>query len=420
MKPSLQLRVSQQLTLTPQLQQAIRLLQLSTIEMQQEVSEMLNENPMLEQSEDNPTESFEAAPPTEPAAEPNFDKDEFSGRLSDWGGEGTGKSPYSDDEEEPTMEQAADPESLREHLHATLNISTLDELDREVVAVLIDALDDNGYLAYELEELLEMLPEGDEHSLDDLETGLKQLQYLDIPGIGARNLSECLALQLKALPPETPQRELALKLVTKYIELVAAHDFTKIKRRLHCTNEELKEAQHLISALNPRPGAIFSATTADYVIPDVIVEKRDGEWQARLNPDAMPKLRVNQVYANILKQRSDGNASQLSTQLQEARWMIKNLQQRFDTILRVAEAIVQRQAMFLEHGEIQMRPLVLREIAEALEMHESTISRGTTQKFMHTPRGIYEFKYFFGSSLSTNSGGSLSSTAIREHIKQMV
>jgi RNA polymerase sigma-54 factor len=201
---------------------------------------------------------------------------------------------------------------------------------------------------------------------------------------------------------------------------VGAHDFAKIKKLLRCSDDELREAQYLIAELNPKPGADFNPTVADYVVPDVVVEKHKGKWRARLNVEAMPKLRVNQVYAHILQQRDEKNGSQLTSQLQEAKWLIKNLQQRFETILRVAQAIVERQEKFLEHGDIAMRPLVLREIAETLEMHESTVSRSTTQKFMLTPRGIYEFKHFFGSGLTTEDGGSCSSTAIRELIKQLV
>jgi RNA polymerase sigma-54 factor len=247
-----------------------------------------------------------------------------------------------------------------------------------------------------------------------------QLQHLDQPGLAARNLGECLALQLKALPEDTPHRDLAICLASQHLDLVAAHDFSRIRKLLRCPDEALRAAQALITGMNPKPGAEFGASVADYVVPDVIVEKHKNKWRARLNAEAMPRLRVNQIYANILQQRGDKSSSQLATQLQEAKWLIKNLQQRFETILRVAQAIVERQGNFFEHGEIGMRPLVLREIADELELHESTVSRSTTQKFMLTPRGIYEFKHFFGSGLATESGGTCSSTAIRELIKQLV
>ena len=428
MKASLQLRLSQQLTLTPQLQQALRLLQLSTQDMQQEVSRMLEENPMLELAEDSQTAPFtgdtrtntnnETAAPAEAAPNEARDDDSMAGEAQEWNE--TQSSRNRDDDDDAFPEQATLQASLRNHLHSQLSTTQLDAPDRKIIGLLIDALDDNGYLTMELGELMEMLPAELEITLDDLETALVQLQHLDTPGLAARSLGECLALQLKALPDDTPQRELAITLVSQHIELVAAHDFAKIKKLLRCNDDQLRAAQLLISALNPKPGSEFDHAVADYVIPDIVVDKYKGHWRARLNSEAMPKLRVNQIYANILQQRDDKNGSQLSTHLQEAKWLIKNLQQRFDTILRVAQAIVQRQEKFLEHGAIGMRPLVLREIAEELELHESTVSRSTTQKFMLTPRGIFEFKYFFGSGLATDSGGSCSSTAIRELIKQLV
>jgi len=436
MKPALQLRLSQQLTLTPQLQQAIRLLQLSTLDMHQEVARLLEENPMLEAADESGQSNFptdaSALPSrsTATAEEPQTTKtdehsgddsgpDTFGNEPADWN-TGSGIMRSTDDEDENYPEQAAEQASLRAHLHSQLTTSSIDDKDRKVVGLLIDALDENGYLAQDLDELSGLLPDELEITLDDLETALVQLQHLDQPGLGARNLGECLALQLRALPEDTPLRDLAVRLVSHHLELVAAHDFSKIKKLLRCTDDELRAAQHLITCLNPKPGAEFGQSVADYVVPDVIVEKHKGKWRAKLNAEAMPKLRVNQIYANILQQRSDKNSSQLAVQLQEAKWLIKNLEQRFDTILRVAQAIVERQVNFFEHGEIGMRPLVLREIADELELHESTISRSTTQKFMRTPRGIYEFKHFFGSGLATDSGGTCSSTAIRELIKQLV
>ena len=397
---------------------------------------MLEENPMLEAAEESASGALPPLSPplsshstdntggTEPAhsddrGENDFGVDTFDNAPADWN-IGGGMPRSTDDEDETYPEQAAEQASLREHLHVQLTTSSLDEKDRKVVGLLIDALDENGYLAQDLKELAELLPAELDITLDDLETALVQLQHMDQPGLGARNLGECLALQLKALPEDTPQRDLAIRLVTRHLDALAAHDFTGIKKMLHCSSDELRTAQHLITGLNPKPGSDFNQSIADYVVPDVIVEKHKDKWRAQLNVDAMPKLRVNQIYANILKQRGEKNSSQLATQLQEAKWLIKNLRQRVDTILRVAQAIVERQGNFFEHGEIGMRPLVLREIAEALEMHESTVSRSTTQKFMLTPRGIYEFKYFFGSGLSTENGGTCSSTAIRELIKQLV
>jgi RNA polymerase sigma-54 factor len=428
MKASLQLRMSQHLTLTPQLQQSIRLLQLSTQDMQQEVARMLDENPLLELSDEvafNPGESRSSVEHDQ--TEQNRSEDD---RSDDSPGEDnaaesmewntSAASHGADDENEAYPEQAALQASMREYLHSQLSVSQFDRRDRLIVGMLIDALDENGYMAQDLAELAGLLPAELSITLDDLETALVQLQYLDQPGLGARNLSECLALQLKALPEDTPQRDLAIVLVTQHLDLVAAHDFARIKKLLRCSDDSLRAAQSLIVSLNPKPGDTFDRSVADYVVPDVIVEKHKDKWRARLNSDAMPRLRVNQLYANILQQRDDKSGSPLAAQLQEASWLVKSLRQRFETILRVAQAIVERQVAFLEHGEIAMRPLVLREIADALELHESTVSRGTTQKFMRTPRGIYEFKYFFGSGLVTESGGVCSSASIRELIKQLV
>src|SRR5574340_416282 len=397
---------------------------------------MLEENPMLEAAEESAAGVFPApAAPLESRGTANTDEpeparsddrgadefgaDTFDNVPAEWN-TGGGMSRSTDDEDETWPEQAAEQASLREYLHAQLTTRSLDEKDRQVVGLLIDALDENGYLAQDLKELAELLPAELNITLDDLETALVQLQHMDQPGLGARNLGECLALQLKALPEDAPQRDLAIRLVSNHLDALAAHDFARIRKLLRCSNDELRAAQHLITGLNPRPGSMFDQSIADYVVPDVIVEKHKDSWRVRLNAEAMPRLRVNQIYANILQQRDDKNSSQLATQLQEAKWLIKNLQQRFDTILRVAQAIVERQGNFFEHGEIGMRPMVLREIADALEMHESTVSRSTTQKFMLTPRGIYEFKHFFGSGLSMESGGTCSSTAIRELIKQLV
>lgn len=423
MKPALQLRQSQQLVLTPQLQQSIRLLQLSTLEVNQEVARLLDENPLLERADEEGPTYLQGEQPSSAATESAAAGDE---RQADeeWAQDEWGEPSYTaaaaDEEDEPHSDQAAETPTLREHLLWQLGMSLLDERDKKIIGLLIDALDENGYLAQPLEEIAELLPEELDITLDDLETALAQLQHLDEPGIAGRNLGECLALQLKALPADEPGRELALALVTQHLDLLAAHDFTKLKKLLRCDDAALRTAQALVVQLNPRPGEKYASRAADHVVPDVIVERQSGKWRVRLNAEAMPRLRVNRLYASILQQRGEKNSQQLATQLQEARWFIKNLQQRFDTILRVAQAIVERQRQFFEFGEVAMRPLVLREIAEQLELHESTISRVTTQKFMRTPRGVYEFKYFFSSGLSTDTGGACSSTAIRALIKQLV
>ncbi len=426
MKAVLQLRQSQQLTLTPQLQQAIRLLQLSTLEINQESARLLDENPFLEREDEvsQPYTHGDSSSATPATADNRSEQDNTPAdteyKETEWAEPSFSSGASSDDEDEGHSEVAADRPSMREHLISQLNLSQLDERDKKIIGLLIDALDDNGYLAQPLEEIAELIPAELDISLDDLETALVQLQHLDEPGLGARNLSECLALQLRAMPDDTPGREVALRLVSKHLGLLGAHDYTKLKKALHCDDAALRIAQDLIVHLQPRPGAAFEHRAAEYVVPDVLVERHGGIWRARLNPEAMPRLRINQLYANILQRRGDSNVQEMAGQLQEARWFIKNLQQRFDTILRVSQAIVERQHKFFEHGDVAMRPLVLREIAEQLELHESTISRVTTQKFMLTPGGIYELKYFFGSGLTTESGGSCSSTAIRALIKQLV
>ena len=429
MKVGLQLRQSQQLTLTPQLQQAIRLLQLSTLEVNQESDRLLNENPFLENEEDIPANNdgardaqgfLQIAGSTTTSTETTRTEREPAPTDTDWATPTFTSAASTNDEDIGYGEIAADKPTMRDHLIEQVSLSTLENRDRKIIGLLIDALDDNGYLTQPLEEITEFLPDELDITLDDLETALVQLQHMDEPGIGARNLSECLSLQLHAMPPDTPSLDLALRLAAQHLALLAAHDYTKLKKTLHCNDTELRAAHNLIVNLQPRPGSAYEQSAADYVVPDVIVQRVNGSWRARLNPEAMPKLRINQTYANLLQSRGDSTAPEMTGQLLEARWFIKNLQQRFDTILRVSQAIVERQHQFFQHGKIAMRPLVLREIAEKLELHESTISRVTTQKFMLTPGGIFELKYFFGSGLATKTGGSCSSTAIREIIKRMV
>jgi RNA polymerase sigma-54 factor len=430
MKHSLQLRLSQHLTLTPQLQQSIRLLQLSTLELNQELERFLQENPLLERDEGMAEEAImvpaagatavaetTAVPQKESGDEalPATDSNEYSGPE-----EGSYGGARDDAEDNDYPQLAAESPTLRDHLISQLSLTKLSGRDRTLVTLLIESLDEDGYLAHDLGELLSILPPELEVEPEELQIALKHVQHFEPIGVGARNLSECLSLQLAALPESTPHRAEALEIVKNHLDALASRDFTKLKRMLKCDDDSLRGAQKLITSLNPRPGADYSAGEARYIIPDVIVKKVKGAWIAALNPEAMPKLRINRLYADILSRNRSTGSPQLASQLQEAKWLIKNVQQRFDTILRVAQAIVDRQRHFFDHGEVAMRPLVLREIAESLDLHESTISRVTTQKFMHTPRGIYELKYFFGSHVTTDTGGSASSTAIRALIKQLV
>lgn len=435
MKQTLQLKLSQHLTLTPQLQQSIRLLQLSTLELNQELERFLADNPLLEREEGEeehalPTHlngsnsSSEEVPiaPVEPvestASDINFD--EARSTDTDWMLSGSAGTPRDDNDESDYPQLPAESPSLREHLLQQLLLTTLPLRDRALVALLVDALDEDGYLTQTMAEVCEMLPAELEVGADDMQIALRQLQSLDPTGVGARSPAECLELQLLALPPQTAGLDCALRIVREHLTLLAGRDFVRLKRVLSCDDEALRIAQRLIQSLNPRPGAEYAPLEARYVVADVIVRKIKGAWIAALNPDAMPKLRVNRIYANILQNGRNGGSGQLSSQLQEARWLIKNVQQRFETIQRVSQSIVDRQKHFFEHGEVAMRPLVLREIADALGLHESTISRVTTQKFMSTPRGIFELKYFFGSHVSTETGGACSATAIRALIKQLV
>ena len=437
MKPALQLKLSQHLALTPQLQQSIKLLQLSTIEMQQEIERYLLENPMLERDDETP-ESFAGAQQfdsprneetrsegseerepreerdSEPPASPSeVDDDRWTSDAGTFSGAGR-----DEDDDSDAQDIHAANVSLREHLGWQLGMTQLNERDRSLVRFLIGALDDDGYLSAPLQELWETLPPEYEIELEELEIALRHIQNFDPTGIGARNLQECLSLQLRALP-DGHDRNVALLIVEKHLDLLAARDFAKLRRVTGYDDEDIKAAQALITSLNPRPAAGYAQVEARYITPDVIVKKLKGKWTAYINPDAYPRLRINRLYSEILAKQRRGNGN-LTTQLQEARWLIKNVQQRFDTIHRVTQAIVDRQRQFFEHGEVAMRPLVLREIADILGLHESTVSRVTSQKYMATPRGIFELKYFFGSHVATDTGGACSATAIRALIKQLI
>ena len=427
MKPSLQLKLSQHLALTPQLQQSIRLLQLSTLELEQELEKYLLQNPLLEREDEtfapvlseSPAaaagDGGQAGEEAEPAASSSGDEESWLGKPESDGAYANSSGSFDDDDGDYQDVQAAET-SLREHLSWQLGLLGLPVRDRTLVQCLIDALDDDGYLTQSLEDLGESLPPELEIDADELQIALRHLQNFDPTGVGARSTQECLVLQLKALP-EDETRSLALSIVREHLDLLAARDFSRLKRLVECDDGQLRAAQVMIRSLNPRPGAEYAVLDTRYITPDVVVRKTRGQWVASVNADAYPRLRINSLYAQILsRQRGSG----LSSQLQEARWLIKNVQQRFDTILRVAQAIVDRQRQFFEHGEVAMRPMVLREIAEALGLHESTVSRVTTQKYMASPRGIFELKYFFGSHVATEVGGACSATAIRALIKQLV
>lgn len=434
MKPALQLKLSHQLKLTPQLQQSIRLLQLSTIELSQEVERIVQENPLLELQDNHQipanddhskiefsnyeTNSESKATETLPPENSSASDDEHDSGA-EWQQEyfPTYQTLEDDDYDGPQI--PAKPITLREYLLSQVACSQrISEFTRKTITLLIDSLNDDGYLMQSLDELNTFLPPELEIDPNDLEIALKNLQTLDPAGVGARNLQECLLIQLQAMSEKTPYRSEALKIIAKYLHIWASHDYGQIKKLLGCDDKALQAIQKLITHLNPKPGAEFNASVERYVIPDIIIKKKNSVWIAELNMDALPRLNINHLYANILRQ--NGTPNNLSSQLTEAKWLIKNIQQRSQTILQVATAIATRQQQFFDYGEVAMRPLVLREIAEILNLHESTVSRVTTQKFMHTPRGIFELKYFFGSHLPTDTGGACSATAIRALIKELV
>jgi len=458
MKQSLQVRLSQHLALTPQLQQSIRLLQLSTLELHQEVEQMLEQNPMLEPEDDGfePGALPERIEPLhnstaqadEPSARDSADGagDEPSAELQagDFGGteredweNGTEREDFDGIRETPSSnsgsgesddgmerEQESPGISLQEHLRAQMAGMHLSEADRAALMYLIESLTEDGYLLDPLEELAQALatdePDSQEEILDQLRCALKWLQSMEPLGVGARDLSECLLLQLRALPRSQAQA-IAILICKQHLELMARRDHKRLMAATGADEDLLREAQNLITSLEPKPGRAFSHTEAAAIQPDVLVLPAGKGWKVVLNPDVMPKLRINELYARALRQQRGGaSGSTLGTHLQEARWFIKNIQQRFDTILRVSQAILERQKAFFTHGALAMKPLVLREIADELGLHESTISRVTTAKYMATRFGTFELKYFFGSSLNTEAGGNASSTAVRALIQQFI
>ena len=463
MKPSLQVRLSQHLALTPQLQQSIRLLQLSTLELHQEVEQMLDANPFLEAEEDSgpvfeplaertsaaervgERETERAAESTSEAASegsdeaPGLDNADFGTTARDDWENGTeredfdgirelptsaGSSSGTDNEDFESQDRNPIAASLQDHLREQMLCMRLSPEDAAALNVLIESLNDDGYLGDTLDDIAAQLAEDEpdrERLLEHLHCGLKWLQNMEPSGVGARNLSECLTLQLRNLPRSEAQM-IAIMICKQHLELLARRDMKKLMAATGADEELIKQAQALIVATEPKPGRPFTRAEANIIVPDVIVQKSGRNWKVVLNPDVMPKLRINDLYAQAIKQgrRSGGAGSGLSSRLQEARWFMKNIQQRFDTIQRVSQAIVERQKSFFTHGAIAMKPLVLREIADELGLHESTISRVTTAKYMATVFGTFELKYFFGSSLHTEAGGNASSTAVRALIKQLV
>ncbi len=441
MRNTLQLRLSQHLTLTPQLQQSIRLLQLSTLELQQELEQALQDNPMLERM-DEPIERQISLDADGRILSANR---ELADGMSDGAGERSdevadlsaapdtpdtedwrdlpsldrGRS--GDDDESTQLQLGAETPGLHEQLREQLRLTRASLRDRALAEFIIDSLDDNGYLEASLDELHQALPDQLGVDMEELQAALALVQSFEPAGVGARNASECLLLQLRQRGGSVPHEclELARRICQHHLPELGMRDWNRLMRALGCTEEQLRQAHALILTLDPHPGSRLAPKATDYVTPDVVVRKTRQGWVAQLNGDVLPRLRINQAYADILRAQR-GQSGALGGQLQEARWLIRNVQQRFETIQRVAQAIVDRQRAFFQHGQVAMRPLVLREIADTLGLHESTISRVTTQKYMLTPFGTFELKYFFGSHVATDTGGAASSTAIRALIRQFI
>ncbi len=456
MKPTLQLKLGQHLTMTPQLQQAIRLLQLSTLELQSEIQQALEENPMLEHEEEDSNEApseNNKDKAVEDQTNSTADSNDISKEMS-----AENEDPHIDMENNQEMpdelavdsswedtydittatapssqtnndssgndfleNQSIDGDTLSEHLIWQLQNSPFSENDMVIAIAVIDAINDDGYLTESVEEIYDSLKDELDIELDEVETVLHRIQRFDPVGIAARDLRECLLLQLEPFPLETPGLSDVKIIIEHHLDLLGTHDYARLQKKTRRNEEQLHQLILFIQALNPKPGASISKTNAQYVIPDIFVRKINGTWHVSLNPEAAPKIKINTLYEGHLKDAGRGaNTSNLRNSLQEARWFLKSLQSRSDTLQRVGNAIVRRQRLFLDYGDEGMKPMILRDIAEELEMHESTISRVTTNKYMHTPRGVYEFKFFFSSHVGTADGGECSATAIRSMVKKLI
>ena len=443
MKPSLQLKFSQQLTMTPQLQQAIKLLQLSTLDLQQEIQEALDSNPLLEVEEgsdneaseknnlDNDSDNAEATA----SASDNMDSGEalekndlpdelpIDSTWDEYYSASSAPAPGPSNDEDQVF-QGETSENIQDHLLWQMRLTHFSDTDRAIATAIIDSIDESGYLTVTVEDILQSVNDEDmEEPIeeDEVECVLKRIQLFDPIGSGSRSPQECLLVQLRQFAPETPWVAEAKTLLEDYSDLLGSKDYRTLMRKSRLKEDQLREAMRLLQTLNPRPGSALVTKEPEYVIPDVSVAKKNGRWTVELNPDSLPKLSVNQQYAAMSRKARNSSDSQfIRSHMQEAKWFIKSLESRNDTLLKVANCIVQQQMGFFEHGPEMMKPMVLNDVAEMVDMHESTISRVTTQKYMHTPRGIFELKYFFSSHVATESGGECSSTAIRALIKKLV
>jgi RNA polymerase sigma-54 factor len=409
MAPAIALRLRQHLTLTPQVQQALKLLQMSALEFAQEMEEALSVNPFLEENADTPPAQRDAATtedvvlPQEPYASSGSGSGSGADReQDDWGGA---------TDAEPTLQQ---------HLREQLMISQMGERDRALAHMIIDSLDDDGYFKMSFDDLAALVPPELDVQADDFGAALKLVQSLDPAGVGARTLEECLCLQLRTLPEDTPSLDVAMAICRGHLNLLANREWARLQHAASCDEDTLHEARNLIRSLDPRPGHRFGKPEARYVVPDVIVKKVRDKWQAIINPASLPRVRLNRTYADAASHRGNGSNPSLARHLQEARWLLRSIEQRFNTIQRVADAIVTRQRGFFEYGEVAMKPLTLKLIAGELGLHESTVCRVTNNKYMATPRGLFEFKHFFSRKLATENGGAASATAVRAVMKELI
>ena len=428
MKQGLQLRLSQQLAMTPQLQQAIRLLQLSTLELQQELQQALESNPLLEQidtheeidtRETQDSETLDTADALEQKEMPEELPLDASWDTIYTAGTPSGTSGDYIDDELPVY-QGETTQTLQDYLMWQVELTPFSDTDRAIATSIVDAVDDTGYLTVPLEDILESM--GDEEiDIDEVEAVLKRIQRFDPVGVAAKDLRDCLLIQLSQFDKTTPWLEEARLIISDHLDLLANHDFRTLMRVTRLKEDVRKEAVNLIQSLDPRPGQSIQTGEPEYVIPDVLVRKHNGHWTVELNSDSIPRLQINQHYASMCNNaRNDGDSQFIRSNLQDAKWLIKSLESRNDTLLRVSRCIVEQQQAFFEQGEEYMKPMVLADIAQAVEMHESTISRVTTQKYLHSPRGIFELKYFFSSHVNTEGGGEASSTAIRALVKKLI
>lgn len=428
MKQGLQLWLSQQLAMTPQLQQAIRLLQLSTLELQQELQQALESNPLLEQidtheeidtRETQDSETLDTADALEQKEMPEELPLDASWDTIYTAGTPSGTSGDYIDDELPVY-QGETTQTLQDYLMWQVELTPFSDTDRAIATSIVDAVDDTGYLTVPLEDILESM--GDEEiDIDEVEAVLKRIQRFDPVGVAAKDLRDCLLIQLSQFDKTTPWLEEARLIISDHLDLLANHDFRTLMRVTRLKEDVLKEAVNLIQSLDPRPGQSIQTGEPEYVIPDVLVRKHNGHWTVELNSDSIPRLQINQHYASMCNNaRNDGDSQFIRSNLQDAKWLIKSLESRNDTLLRVSRCIVEQQQAFFEQGEEYMKPMVLADIAQAVEMHESTISRVTTQKYLHSPRGIFELKYFFSSHVNTEGGGEASSTAIRALVKKLI